>query len=116
MDNHQEALKYAKLAAQVDPQEGQAAQMQAVALLESGRPAEALMAFTRYNPLLPGTPDPTYFKGLCYELMGNKRAAAQHYLAYRNAVHSGEFRKRADQRLLKWGVLQPVQQPQQTQP
>ena len=103
------AYAYAKRASTIDPDEGQAVHMLGMTLLEGGRPSAALHAFTRYTQMLPGNPNPVYLQGLCNERMGNRKAAAQYYLAYRNIVGYGELRQKADQRLLEWGVLQPVQ-------
>ncbi len=58
----------------------------------------------RFNRLLSGNADITFLKGISLEGMGNRQAAAQHYVAYLRQSQQGNAARHSYSRLKAWGV------------
>ena len=65
----------------------------------------AFQEFSRYEILLPGNPNTTYFKGYSMEGAGRRQTAAENYMRYLNAVRQGEYAKHAYRKLVEWGYI-----------
>lgn len=99
------ARRYAEDAVTVDPKEAQALHILGIANINLGNYDEALDNFQRYEQILPGNPNTTFFKGLSLERMGERDRAAGEYISYLNEVHSGEYAEYAYNRLVEWGYV-----------
>ncbi len=100
-----EAERLALAAQAVYPQEPQAVYLTGMAGVQRRSFDAALKEFTRYDALLPGNPNTTYFKGFCLESLGRRQAAAEHYLRFLNTVRQGEYAQHAYNRLVQWGYI-----------
>ncbi len=102
-----EALAYAEKAKKVYPEEAQGYHLSGFAKIQEKKYAAALADFDTYDRLLPNTPDIEFYKGLSYEGMQQREAAARHYSRYLNAVRQGSQAQHAYQRLVDWGYVKP---------
>ena len=103
LGNRSEALRYAKEAQSIYPQEPQAHKLLGVLHMESGNPSAALEDFQRYDQFLANDIGITFLKAMAYESMGNRTVAVQHFQAFLKAGGSGEGAQYAINRLKKWG-------------
>ncbi|MGN7613466.1 M48 family metalloprotease [Magnetococcales bacterium HHB-1] len=111
LDRDRDALRYAKKAQQVMPNEAQAHQFAGVALLALRRYDRAYQSLERYDRLLPNSnPGISFLKGISLEHMQQTRGAAREYRRFLAQVKSGKQAKYAMQRLSKWGYLKNNQQ------
>ena len=99
------AGRLAAKAARVYPQEAQAHHLIGFSKLRSNRFEEAFASFTRYEQLLPGNPNTTFFRGYAQERMQHIEAAADFYYQYLQAVKQGDKAQHAFSRLKKWGYI-----------
>ena len=99
----EEARGYAQRAKEAYPEEAQAYNVGGIANLMDRRFEAALADFSSCERLLPGNPNMIFFKGLSLEGMNNKKAAADEYIRYLNAVGEGKQAQYAYQRLVDWG-------------
>lgn len=106
---HAEAYRYAAAAQTAYPQEAQAHHVGGLACIALRRFDQALNHYNRYDTILPGNPNVTFFKGLAYEGMGNRQNAAQRYQAFLKSTQSGNMAKHAYSRLVQWGYITPAQ-------
>jgi len=65
----------------------------------------AYQEFSRYETLLPGNPNTTYFKGYAMEGANRRQMAAENYMRYLNSVRQGEYAEHAYQKLVEWGYI-----------
>jgi len=100
-----EARRLAAAAIRVYPQEAQGHLVAAMANFVDKKYNPALQQFNRYDQLLPGNPEITFFKGLCLEGMGRRPEAARHYNAYLQRVRRGKNAAYAYNRLKTWGYI-----------
>ena len=89
----------------IDPEEAQARYVSGLANLNMEKYPEAFGQFNKYDALLGGNPQVTFFKGYCLERMGREEQAAQQYKAYLNSVQQGKYAVHAYNRLKEWGHL-----------
>jgi len=85
--------------------EPQAVYISGMAKLQTRAFDAAFQEFSRYETLLPGNPNTTYFKGFCLEGAGRRQPAAEHYMRYLNVVRQGEYAGHAYQKLVEWGYI-----------
>lgn len=106
MKRPQAAQPYLDKAKAIYPAEAQAHHLEGVANLQLRRPDAALAGFQTYERLLPGNPNTVFLKGYSYEMMQNKRAAAQEYYRYAQLTQQqGTQAQYAISRLKSWGVV-----------
>lgn len=103
--NGAEAAHLAREAQAVYPGEAQAVYISGMAGLQMRAYEEAYQEFSRYETLLPGNPNTTYFKGYAQEGAGRRQPAAENYMRYLNAVRQGENAEHAYQKLVEWGYI-----------
>lgn len=102
-DKDGEALRYARQATRIYPQEAQGHKLAGVLALGLKDPAAAYDSLDRYDRLLPGEAGVTFLKGVSLEAQGRREAAARHYAAYVKRVNQGEAARHAQGRLRAWG-------------
>lgn len=107
--NYAEAGRYAQSAKEVFPEEAQAYHLSGFAKLQTREFDAALDDFTRYERLLPGNPNTTFFVGVAYEGQENRKAASNQYYNYLQVVKQGPLAKHAYQRLVEWGAIKAPQ-------
>lgn len=100
-----DADRLAREAQAVYPGEAQAVYISGMAKLQNRAFEHAFQEFTRYEQLLPGNPNTTYFKGYSMEGAGRRQVAADNYMRYINAVRQGEYAEHAYQKLVEWGYI-----------
>ncbi|HHC25764.1 MAG TPA: tetratricopeptide repeat protein [Desulfobacterales bacterium] len=100
-----EAQRYAEQAKQVNGREAQAYHVSGFAKTRRKRFSAAFQDFRRYEQLLPGNPNTTYFKGLALDGMGRRKEAAGEYSRYLQSVQQGPQAKQAYQRMVQWGFI-----------
>ncbi len=100
-----EAGRLAHVATQVYPTEAQGHLVAAMSFFVEKKYDPAYKQFSRYDQLLPGNPEITFFKGLCLEGMGKRTEAARHYQAYLQRVRRGKNAGYAYNRLRTWGYI-----------
>jgi len=105
LEHAEEAQRLGSMAIRVYPQEAQGHIVTGMADFLLRRYSQALARFDRYDQLLPGNPEIVFFKGVCYEGMGRRQEAAEHYYAYLQNIRQGEKAQYAYQRLKSWGYL-----------
>lgn len=98
-EKNSQARPYLDRAMAAYPQEAQAHHLAGVASLHSGQPGAALERFQRYDNLLPGNPNTTFFIGLSHEGLGQQDQAAQAFAEYLRKGGSGQQADYARQRL-----------------
>jgi predicted Zn-dependent protease len=103
LGNKNEALRYAKEAQSIYPQEPQAHKLLGVLHMERGSPSAALENFQRYDQFLSNDIGIIFLKAMAYESMGNRTAAAQHFQSFLKAGGSGEGAQYGTNRLKEWG-------------
>jgi predicted Zn-dependent protease len=99
-----EAQRFLDTAKAVYPSEAQALRLSGANQVAAGRYAQGLADLDRTEQLLPGDPGIAFLKGLAYEQLGDRPAAATQYRRYVQAVPSGEQAQYATQRLRQWGA------------
>ena len=100
-----ERLPYASVAREIYPQEAQAHKLSGVLALQQRDPGSAFEHLDRFDRLLPGDAGTTFLKGIALEGIGNRQAAAQHYLAYLRQSQQGNAAQYSYSRLKAWGVV-----------
>ena len=103
--NGAEAARLAREAQAVYPGEAQAVYISGMASLQTHAYETAFQEFSRYETLLPGNPNTTYFKGYAMEGAGRRQPAADNYMRYLNSVRQGEYAEHAYQKLVEWGYI-----------
>ncbi|CAM5415317.1 peptidase M48 Ste24p [Thauera sp. 28] len=96
---------YASVAREIYPQEAQAHKLSGVLALQQRDPGSAFEHLDRFDRLLPGDAGTTFLKGIALEGIGNRQAAAQHYLAYLRQSQQGNAAQYSYSRLKAWGVV-----------
>ncbi|MBU0677990.1 MAG: M48 family metalloprotease [Verrucomicrobia bacterium] len=109
MNRASEAQQYAERAKAVYPEEAQAYHMSGMAGLSARRYADAHSNFTRYEALLPGNPNTSFYNGFALEGMGRRQDAANQFASYLQRGAQGELAQYSFQRLTDWGYIQPTQ-------
>ena len=99
------ARAFAREATRVNPEEAQGHLVSGIAEFVDKKYNPAFQQFSRYDQLLPGNPEITFFKGLCLEGMGRRTDAARHYRAYLQKVRRGKNAGYAYNRLKTWGYI-----------
>lgn len=102
-----EAERRAEEAKAVYPREAQAYHVAGMAKVYNRRCDAAYADFCRYEQMLPGNPNTTFFKGFSLEGMGRMEQSAQQYLAFLRVVNEGEYAQHAYRRLVEWGYVKP---------
>ncbi len=100
------AQRYAEQAKQVYPREAQAHHLSGYIKVKQKAFESAYQDFSRYERLLPGSPNSPFFKGLALEGMQKRREAATEYNRYLQSVQKGDYAKHAYNRLTTWGYVQ----------
>jgi len=108
-NKNRQAKRFADKAKQVYPQEAQARHVSGVAAIRLKRFNEALRDFDQYEKLLPGNPTTGFFKGLAFEGMHQRQAAARSYGRYLQQIKQGNMARHAYQRLNQWGYIRKKQ-------
>jgi len=103
--NAAEASRLARRAQEVYPGEAQALFVSGTASLQARDFDAAYSEFIRYETMLPGNPNTTYFKGYSMEGAGRRQQSAEHYMRYLNLVREGEYARHAYSRLVEWGYI-----------
>jgi predicted Zn-dependent protease len=104
-DKADAAAPYLERARQAYPQEAQAGYLSGLVNLKQKKYQAALSQFDAYDKLLPGNPNTIFYKGRCYEGMGKREQAGEHYYQYLQSVNSGENAQYAYNRLVEWGYV-----------
>lgn len=99
------AVNYADNAREIYPQEAQAYKLAGVLALQQRDAGRAFQHLDRFDRLLPGDAGITFLKGVSLEGMGNRQAAAQHYVAYLRQSQQGNAAQYSYNRLKAWGVV-----------
>ena len=99
------AANYADNAREIYPQEAQAYKLAGVLALQQRDAGRAYQNLDRFDRLLPGDAGITFLKGISLEGMGNRQAAAQHYVAYLRQSQQGNAAQYSYNRLKAWGVV-----------
>ncbi|HHD63843.1 MAG TPA: hypothetical protein ENK96_05655 [Desulfobulbaceae bacterium] len=99
------ARGFALEATRVNPEEAQGHLVSGIAEFVDKKYNPAYQQFDRYDQLLPGNPEITFFKGLCLEGMHRRSDAARHYRAYLQKVRRGKNAGYAYNRLKTWGYI-----------
>lgn len=99
------AVSYADNAREIYPQEAQAYKLAGVLALQQRDAGRAYQNLDRFDRLLPGDAGITFLKGISLEGMGNRQAAAQHYVAYLRQSQQGNAAQYSYNRLKAWGVV-----------
>lgn len=102
---HAEGARYAESAQQAYPGEAQAHYLGGYARLATKDYEGAYRAFSRYDELLAGNPNITFFKGYALEGMQRKKEAADNYYRYLQVVTEGDKAQHAYRRLVEWGYV-----------
>jgi beta-barrel assembly-enhancing protease len=105
MNNNPRAEQYAEKAGHVFPQEPGSLHLNGLAKLNQKKFSPAFDQFRKYDTILPGNPNTTFYQGYCLENMKQTKTAADHYKAYLQAVNQGEKAKHAYQKLMEWGYI-----------
>ncbi|MFH1970596.1 MAG: M48 family metalloprotease [Verrucomicrobiota bacterium] len=100
-----DADRLAQEAQAVYPEEPQAVYISGMAKVQTRAFEAAFQEFSRYETLLPGNPNTTYFKGYAMEGAGRRQPAAEHYMRYLNSVRQGEYAEHAYRKLVEWGYI-----------
>ncbi|MDH3349286.1 MAG: M48 family metalloprotease [Desulfobulbaceae bacterium] len=96
---------FADKASLVYPEEPQAHGLIGVCALNRKKFAEAYVAFTKYELLLPGNPDITFYKGFSLENLNDKVRASEDYAHYLQMVKKGSKAQHAYAKLKDWGYI-----------
>lgn len=87
------------------PQEARAAKALGASYVQQRQWSRALQNFNDADRILPGNPEMLFIKGLCYEGMGRRDPAAQHYSAYLQRVQKGKQAQYSYSQLKRWGYV-----------
>lgn len=98
-NNYSEAYKYALDAKNIYNSEGQAYYISGLICIKLNKYEEALSNFNGYDRLLYGNPETLFYKGYCYDKLGEISNAIKYYTAYLNKVDSGDNANYARRRL-----------------
>ncbi len=101
----EKALRYAEKAKKIYPEEAQGHHLSGFAKISKRNFDAAYEDFRRYEMLLPGNPNTTFYIGLSLEGMGYRKKAAGMYYKYFQAVKQGERAGYSYKRLVQWGYL-----------
>ena len=102
-----EAKRFAEKAKAIYPQEAQAHHLVGFTNLRTKNFDAAYQEFKRYDKLLPGNPNTTFFKGFSLEGMQRIEPAANEYYQYLQTVNQGKQAQHAYKRLVEWGYIKP---------
>lgn len=105
MENYAQAERFAETAGQVFPEEAGSWHLNGFSKMKQKKYDNALDQFEKYEKILPGNPNTTFYKGFCLEQMENIKSAAQEYQNYLKAVNQGEKAAYAYERLTAWGYV-----------
>ncbi len=105
MQDTGQARRLALKSIQVYPAEAQGHLVTAMADFIDKKYGPAQAQFNRYDTILPGNPEITFFKGRCLEGMRRRNQAAQEYYRYLQQVRSGNNARYAYNRLKTWGYI-----------
>jgi tetratricopeptide (TPR) repeat protein len=94
--------QYAGMAKKVYPQEAQAYHLSGFAKIKLNKFEKAYNDFVRFDKLLPGNPNATFFKGYSQEGMKHYPKAAKEYQRYLKMVREGKYAQHAYRRLKQW--------------
>ncbi len=100
-----EAERFANTAKRAYPSEAQAYHLSGFAKIQRRNFNSALQDFSRYDRLLPGNPNTSFFRGRAFEGMRRRKEAATEYNRYLRSVQQGPQAKHAHQQLVNWGVI-----------
>jgi predicted Zn-dependent protease len=103
-----EARRYAVAAQKVYPQEAQAWHVGGMAALAQKQFEAAYESFARYERILPGNVNTTFFKGYSLEGAGRRDDAAGCYASFLRSGAQGSYADHARTRLTEWGYLRPA--------
>lgn len=104
-EDYAHAANFAAKAAEVYPEEAQARGLLGVCALNRKQFAEAYVAFTEYDLMLPGNPDVTFYKGYSLENLQDKQRAGESYTRYLQMVRQGPKAQHAYGKLKEWGYI-----------
>jgi predicted Zn-dependent protease len=96
---YSEAYKYAFDAKNVYNSEAQAYYISGLICTKLNKYEEALNNFNSYDKLLSSNPEVLFYKGYCYDNIGDMSNAIKYYSAYLNKVDSGDNANYAKKRL-----------------
>lgn len=105
LDKSSDAERLSRKASKIYPQEAQAYSINGLVNILNMRYSKAYNQFSRYNEMLPGNPEATFYLGLSLEGMQRKKEAAKHYYQYLQQVRQGEKAKHAYNALKSWGYI-----------
>ena len=94
--------QYAGMAKKVYPQEAQAYHLSGFAKIKLKKFEKAYNDFVKFDKLLPGNPNATFFKGYSQEGMKHYPKAATEYQRYLKMVREGKYAQHAYRRLKQW--------------
>ena len=94
--------QYAGMAQKAYPQEAQAYHLSGFAKIQLKDYDAAYEDFVRYDELLPGNPNTTFFKGYAREGMQDYQQSAGEYQRYLQMVQQGQYAQHAYRRLKEW--------------
>jgi len=106
MKNTDRARRLALRSTQVYPEEAQGHLITAMADFIDKNYGPAYEQFNRYDGILPGNPEITFFKGRCLEGMQRRNQSAGEYHRYLQQVRRGTNARYAYNRLKTWGYIQ----------
>ncbi len=105
MKNTSQARQLALRSTQVYPEEAQGHLVTAMADFIDTKYRPAYEQFNRYDIILPGNPEITFFKGRCLEGMQRQNQSAREYHRYLQQVRRGNNARYAYNRLKTWGYI-----------
>jgi tetratricopeptide (TPR) repeat protein len=105
MNNNTRAEQFAEKAGHVFPQEPGSLHLNGLAKMNQKKFSAAFDQFRKYEKMLPGNPNTTFYQGYCLENMKQTKTAADHYKSYLQAVNQGDKAKHAYQKLVEWGYI-----------
>ncbi len=106
MKNTGQARRLALRSTQIYPEEAQGHLVTAMTDFIDKRYSSAYEQFNRYDTILPGNPEITFFKGRCLEGMQRRDQSAREYHRYLQQVRRGNNARYAYNRLKTWGYIQ----------
>lgn len=104
-EKNSDALRFARKAQEIYPEEPQAKHVSGVTHIRLKNFENALAQFNDYEKVLPGNPNTTFFQGFSLEGMGRREPSAQKYYDYLQLVNQGEYAQHAYTRLKEWGYI-----------
>jgi predicted Zn-dependent protease len=103
--DNESASMFLEKARTIYPQEARAAKALGASYVQQRQWDRALQNFNDVDHILPGNPELLFIKGLCYEGMGRREPAAQHYAAYLQQIKKGKQAQYSYSRLKRWGYF-----------